>query len=353
MTDREDELGRILSTLLREETEAMQVDTNGAVERLERELSQPNQRRRFTVAAGVVAAAMVAGLVLWNQPDDRPAPAPSDRGNPTNGSSAPYFLDLSSGEKTPLPEALLPDPASERDPIYSPDATLMALHCPDGVCTDGEGLEIAHADGTTTVVPIRSGFTATTLAWSRDGTQLVYRLHLGGLLGDLYVYDLSQGRSTKVTDFEFGNAHWVDLRADFSPDGETVVFHRPRDASPTSKLDVWTVPATGGQPTLVRRNAAQPKYLTDGRIAFVQPGSNSLLGRVIAIATTTGPPQTLVELPQEVVDWQPSPNGTRALLSLDDHRGLVEIATGEMSDLGDVNGQWAGNDTLLVDPPTS
>lgn len=363
MTDRQDELGRILSTLLKEETEAMQVDINSGAERLEREITQSDRRRRSTVAAaGIAAAAVVIGLVLWRQSDNPPDPVPSDGGSDSDAAGAPYFLDLSTGETTPLPEALLPDGtpglyASD----YAPDGTQVALKCVPGATCEGHGrLEVGRADGTVIGVPIPDEHQATILSWSGDGTKLLYRLYRGeigeiGGIGDLHVYDLAQGTGGKVAELGPDDAYWVDVRADFSPDGETVVFHRPRDASSASKLDLWTVPATGGEPTLVRRHAAQPRYLGDGRIAFVQPGSNSLVGRVIAAADAGDPqnsaPRTLVELPENVVDWYPSPDSTRALVSLDEGLGLVEIATGRLADLADVGGSWAGNDRLIVEPP--
>lgn len=351
MTDRQDELGRILSTLLKEETEAMEVDTNRAAGRLERELTKSNRRRIFTVAAaaGAVAATVVVGLVLWNQTDSPPAPGPSDRGNDSDASEAPYFLDLSSGETTPLPEGLVPDSTLGLRHSYAPDGTQVALECPVVACSGHDRLEVVHADGTVTVVPVPDGLDATTLAWSRDGSKLVYRLHRGADLGDLYVSDLTDGDSTKVAELGLEVAYWIDLRADFSPDGETVVFHRPRTASSATKLDLWTVPASGGEPTLVQRNAAQPKYMADGQIAFVRPGSNSLVGRVIDVAIAGGSPHTLVELPEEVVDWQLSPDDKRLLTSLSDGPVLIDVATGEASDL-DFGGQWAGNDRLIVEP---
>ena len=106
---------------------------------------------------------------------------------------------------------------------------------------------------------------------------------------------------------------------------------------------------TGGEPTLVQRDAAQPKYMADGQIAFVRPGSNSLVGRVIDVAIAGGSPHTLVELPEEVVDWQLSPDDKRVLTSLADGPVLIDVATGEASDL-DFGGQWAGNDRLIVEP---
>jgi hypothetical protein len=104
----------------------------------------------------------------------------------------------------------------------------------------------------------------------------------------------------------------------------------------------------------VIRHAAQPEFLPDGRrIAFVQPGNSALTGRVVAVAVPGEPPEPLFEMPGELIDYQLSPDGTHALTSGDDGVQLVDVGTGEASDLdapADSSAQWAGNDNLLVTP---
>lgn len=353
MTDPDDELGRRLSTLLRMETDAMQIDTPAASARLERELTRSRRRRGTAVAvASGAAAAAVLGVVLWNQTNGPTATGPADQPSVTEATATatPYFLDLSTDARTPLSEELVPPATPGLGGTYSHDGTAVALECAPGICAGRNQLDLVSADGSVTEVPVPSDSSASVLAWSRDGTKLVYRQSASSRdLGDLFVYDLDEAVSTQVTDLGLGDVYWVDMRADFSPDGDTVIFHRPRTAEQGTRLDVWTVPVTGGEPTLVIRDAAQPEFLSDGRrIAFVQPGSTPLTGSVVAVLATGGKPQPLFEMPDEVIDFQLSPDGTRALTSGDGAK-MVDLGTGEMSDL-DANAQWAGNDRILVVP---
>lgn len=358
MTDPDDELGRRLSTLLRMETDAMQIDTPVASARLERELTRSRRRRGTAVAvASGAAAAAALGIVLWNQSNDPTATGPADQPSVTEATttSTPYFLDLSTDAQTPLPDELVPPATPGLRSTYSHDGTAVALEsvaleCGTGPCAVRNQLDLVSADGSVTEVPVPSKSSASVLAWSRDGTKLVYRQSASSRdLGDLFVYDLDEAVSTQVTDLGLGEVYWVDMRADFSPDGDTVIFHRPRTAVQGTRLDVWTVPVTGGEPTLVIRDAAQPEYLPDGRrIAFVQPESTPLTGPVVAVLATGDKPQPLFESSEEIVDFQLSPDGTRALTSGDEMR-MVDIGTGEVSDLG-LNAQWAGNDRLLMVP---
>ena len=78
MTDRNDELGRRLSTLLKMETDAMQIDTPGASLRLERALTRSRGRRRTAVTIAGAAAAAALGVVLWNQASGPTATVPAD-----------------------------------------------------------------------------------------------------------------------------------------------------------------------------------------------------------------------------------------------------------------------------------
>ena len=357
MNGREDELGRRLGIVLREETQAMRIDTATASRRLDGELRHASRRRRVGVAAGIASAAAL-GILVWNfQTDGRQVPSPAEPPNNTGTPQAPYLFDLATREQTPLPDTLLVEP--ELDATYSRDATMVAINCPAMSCPGHGKLEIADADGgTVTDIPVPEESRAITHAWSLDGTMLLYSLVEGDRdLGDLFVYDLDRGVSTQLTDLGLESVYWVDLRADFTADGESVLFHRPRDATQDTRLDVWTVPVTGGEPQRVLRDAAQPEALNPpGRIAFVQPEEGSpLTGQLVAWAQSGGPPpQTLFEVPFKVLDFQLSPDGTRALVTDGDSRIMVEVTTGDVIPVpapGFADGaQWVGNDSLLVTP---
>ena len=89
MTDRHDELGRILGTLLKQETDAMQIDTPAASQRLERELTRSRGRRRIAVAAAAgVAAGVFLGFVLGHLTGSPTSAGPADQPRSTKTSVA-------------------------------------------------------------------------------------------------------------------------------------------------------------------------------------------------------------------------------------------------------------------------
>jgi Tol biopolymer transport system component len=112
---------------------------------------------------------------------------------------------------------------------------------------------------------------------------------LTGDVGNLFVHDLSSGRRTQLTDLEISRAYRWYLSPSFSPDGRNLTFHLPRSRSETTKWDAWSVPATGGEPTLVMRNAAFPMYIADGKwIAFVVPAASDFAGHTVRVARADG-----------------------------------------------------------------
>jgi Tol biopolymer transport system component len=143
-------------------------------------------------------------------------------------------------------------------------------------------------------------------------------------------------------------ASWWFLSARFTPDGTSVVFHQPR--VPQSTWDMWSVPVTGGEPTLVLRDAAFGQYFPDARtIAFVDsPGGNS-----IQIADPDGSRRTLVHANTADGIWWPeiSPDGHRIAYQDGGSIYVVRVSTGESSRVaaGD-NATWLDDDTLIVSP---
>jgi Tol biopolymer transport system component len=101
--------------------------------------------------------------------------------------------------------------------------------------------------------------------------------------------------------------HLGELR----PASRNVIFHMPRSSTHTTKWDVWSVPVTGGKPTLLLlRNAAFPITFPEGdEIAFVSPTVSSVSGPRISIADAHGSRRTLVEAN---AIWYPtiSPDGS-------------------------------------------
>jgi TolB protein len=93
-------------------------------------------------------------------------------------------------------------------------------------------------------------------AWAPDGSRIVFTR-----AASLYVVDESGANVRRLTRGPFdGSPTW-------SPDGRVVAFARKVRSAPA---DVWTVPAEGGEPSLLIKHAAEPAWSLDGRrLAFV------------------------------------------------------------------------------------
>jgi hypothetical protein len=328
----------------------------------------PTNRKR---GIGVFAVAVVIGLVAvactpgGGEGLDAATPADESPAVAPETISGPFLLDLQTGEKTPLPENL----AGGYNYVASPDGTQLVY----GTCCSGaDVLTVANIDGTDahTLDP-PEGLNYYGARWSPDGTKLVYQERDGGAddamtgdVGNLFVHDLSTGRRTQITDLELSRAWWYFLGPSFTPDGRNVIFHLPRDRSATTKFDVWSVPVTGGEPTLLLRNASFPMPGADlpneVRIAFVSPYPDDLAGDGIVAARLLSPPhsdlhQTLVEANESI--WWPtlSPDGDR--IAYQDGRSIYVVFFGEaglapesakVTD-GEI-AEWLDNDTLIVVP---
>jgi hypothetical protein len=289
-----------------------------------------------------------------------PAPAPDEPPVVTSETPwSPFLLDLETGDKTPLPDGLSPGAAAAYAYIPSPDGTRLAFGQCQGanpLCSGADVATVGNVDGTgaRTLEPAE-GLNIYPSRWSPDGTTLLYQERVGGTrdLGNLFIEDVSSGRRTQVTDLELQAAEWHFLWAGFSPDGRNVIFHLPRHAFwENPKWDVWSVPVTGGEPTLVLRNAAFPLYLPDGeQIAFVVATSSTFNGRSIGIASADGSRPTLVEA--NVAIWWPamSPDGSRIAYNDGGSIYVVDVSTGESTKVvGGSAAEWLDDDTLIVTP---
>jgi Tol biopolymer transport system component len=331
----------------------------------EQEKRQRNANRNKKVGAFALAAAIVVVAVVWivgiRGGEDTTTPADEPGTVAPGRVSGPFFLDLRTGERTPLPEAIVPEGVGHGvEVLYqvSPDGTRIAYNtCHTGGCSTADEMAVADIDGSDArSVRMPEGLNGYAPHWSPDGTKIVYQLRNGasdGLdLGNLFVQDLSSGQTTQLTDLERSRAGWWFMSPRFSPDGRNVIFHLARDSSDTTKFDVWSVPVTGGEPTLVLRNALFPMLLPDrDEIAFVTSGYG-LTGDRIAIADAEGSRRTLVEANVAIDFPTMSPDGSRVAYSDGGSIYVVDVSTGETSKVADGNylTTWLDNDTLIVAP---
>jgi Tol biopolymer transport system component len=333
----------------------------GALERQQKRQVRAARNKRigaFAVAAAIAVAAVV--LILETRGGHRtgtPAHQPSTVA--PAAISGPFFLDLGTGEKTPLAESL----AGGYSYVASPDGTRLAFSSSDGGgCVGTDGITVANIDGTDPrTFKSPEGLAYCAARWSPDGTKLVYQERNGAegdSVGNLFVLDVSSGRRTQLTHLELTHAWWWFMFPSFGRDGQDVVFHLPRSSSEATKWDAWSVPVTGGEPTLVLRNASFPMQNPDPpgsdvfAMQFLLPHDSDLGGQSIM----TGHPElatreTLVEARSSI--WWPtiSPDGTRIAYQDGGSIYVVDVLTGESSKVAGGNtAEWLDTHTLIVAP---
>lgn len=329
----------------------------------EQEKRQRIANRNKKISAFALAAAIVLVAVVWivGIRGEEDTTIPADESGTVASISGPFSLDLRTGEKTPLPEAIVPEGVGNGVTVYyqaSPDGTRIAYNtCQVGGCSKADEMAVADIDGgDARSVRLPEGLNGYAPHWSPDGTKIVYQLRNGdGMdLGNLFVQDLSSGQTTQLTDLELSTAGWWFMSPRFSPDGRSVIFHLARDSSSTTKFDIWSVPVTGGEPTLMLRNAFFAMVLPDGeRIAFVKPSGFDLSGDRISIADAEGSRRTLVEANVAIAFPTISPDGSGIAYQDGGSIYVVDVSTGESSKVADGNydnAAWLDNDTLIVAP---
>jgi Tol biopolymer transport system component len=309
------------------------------------------RNRRVGAFALVAAMGIVAAVIAVNAmgADEERTGAPTE---PIPSNATHVLFDLESGRMTALPASL----AGGYSYVVSPDGTRLAYApWPDPI-GDDERLHIyvADLDGTGVRRATSDFLDEINPRWSPTGQLLYQRRNADSEeLGNLYLLDPATGSTTKLTELGvFSSHHWF-LSASFHPDGRSVLFNLPRGPIEDQVWDLMSIPATGGEPTLLRRNAAHGSYSPDGTtIAYLN--SPGLIGvdfgaRSIWLADADGgDPRRLVRGTN--IAWPRwSPDGTRIAFEDDGAAYVVEVATGEVSRITDGGApEWLDEDTLIV-----
>jgi Tol biopolymer transport system component len=311
--------------------------------------------RAFAVAAaiGLVAVACTPGTR-----DGQRATAPAEKPPAAELATRPHFLDLETGEATLLPANLAGGDAY----VPSPDGTRVAFV---GSGTGGV-IKIANIDGTgvRTLPSAPEGYVDLTPRWSSDGSRIVFqeRFDDDDHVGNLFVYDLSTGEKTQITDLKLKRSWHYDLWPSFSdtvpPDApDEVIFHMARTSGETGTADVWWVPATGGEPRLLLENAwylsGNPSASSDMEVYIFLLPSPDLASRSIVTGHPCCPNmrQTLLEA-NESIRWPTTfPGGNSIAYQDGESIYVLDIPTREVSEVAaGSTAEWLDNDTLIVAP---
>lgn len=353
---------------------------------------RPRRGWRIVVGAGVAAMAVVAAVFVLNAQDEdwaEPAAPPTTVApvvpttiapvvTPPVGSS-PLGLELvgldGSTSNLGLPtDAWMADLSADGSSIVFITASTEIGDC--GSCTRRARLavvEVSSGDGRIGHVASNYYFDIRQPTWSPDGTKLAFQGdHRGSL--DIYVADLTvwsdpasesyfgyQGFGTFVVPAEavvrLTTDPGVDQFPAWSLDGTVIYYDNLGTGTESSGMadtgEIWSVPASGGEPTRLTHNDwpdMQPDVGPDGRVAYWSGGE------IWTMAPDGSAQQHLSTVPWDL-GWNPrwSPDGTKLALLRYEPRSpravfesnpihetalpsmdvvVVDVATGEVTDLG-------------------
>ena len=330
--------------------------TPGNVERFDRFRARKSRNRRIVAAVVGLGTALtvVGGAVLLSSDRAEVAePVTPTPNPPLSGRAA--FVDLRTGEITPLPESLASDYPYLPIPVYrvSPDGTKLAF---GPCCSSPSPTFVANVDGTGVRRISPGGMETAGASWSPDSSMLVFQGRDGSNTGNLFVVDVTTEEVRQITDLEPDSTPWWFMWPSFTPDGRTILFHLPLRHVGTNELvwDLWSVPVSGGEPVRVRRNAGFGTYSPDGQtIAYLSPlsSANATGAGLWLMDAAGGKPRVLVE---GKGIWWPSwsPDGSRIAYAVGtDDIYVVEVATGESTRVAEgATAEWFDDHTLIVAP---
>jgi serine/threonine protein kinase len=262
------------------------------------------RRTAAAVAAVAVIAAVVGGTLMWRQ---RPIAGPraltfstvtSMPGREWFPSLSPdgkwlvygaevegnfdVFLQSTSGSN---PVNLTKDSTADDDmPAFSPDGERIAFRS----SREGGGIFVMGRTGEAVKRVTKTGFNP---AWSPDGTALAYSSIPMDInpqnsegVGSVWTVAASGGEPRQI--YGAGDA----VQPSWSPHGKRIAF--ARRGGPSRFTDIWTVPANGGEATVVLNDRPldwNPVWSPDGsRLYFVSDRSGTMNLWQIAIDEDTG-----------------------------------------------------------------
>ena len=306
-----------------------------------------DRRRKFGALAVAAMVAVVAGVgIVWSLDGDDAGEAttPATVGTDTTDlGSGSYQVDLPSG-----PVTVIQAPYATGVGDVSPDGTSIANAGNKVIVTDLDGTIVREFDSTRGLPgcgcsPLVTRWADDRLPGRRPKREDRQPLRPRRGLGEGDAADRSR------TDQLGPLVHGAELQPRRSIDP----VHEP----PTGKDDrqvwhLWSIPSSGGEPTIVLRDAAFGEYSPDGSTIAYTRVTEGGGGGGLWIANADGSDRRQL-VAGEIVFPRWSPDGTRIAYGHDgESRTYVfDVATGETTSIAGVSTwpEWVDDDTLLVD----
>lgn len=323
----------------------------------ERRIRQSQRKRKYGALALVAALAVMMAIVVASNlgADDQGVGPASGGPSIVPAGSELALLDISTGATTGT--GVVPG-ASEID--VSPDGTKMTYVDLTGA------VAVANIDGSDQqpFVHTISAHDPTAPRWSPDGTKIVFqRGAAGGVIGDLYVLHVASGRVEQITHLPSVQADLYYMAPAFSADGRSVLFTMPTEVAvgPNGRhleWDLWTVPATGGDATLLLKNAGfadtQPNGKSITYVALRSDGKGDpTFGDVYVASSDGSQARKLADGETFLPRWSPDGSEVAFADSMPGMSGIyvVDVATNAIGRVYPVDEwpEWANDQTLIID----
>ena len=191
------------------------------------------------------------------------------------GNSDLWMSDVASGNATPFTF----DPASDQNPIWSPDGSRIAW------CSNREGLYHLYekaASGSGQDAPLlKSEYFKFPTDWSRDGRYIIYRQIDPKTKNDLWVLPVGPGNGDQKP-FPFLQTDANESAAVLSPDGRWMAY--TADESGRYEVYIQSFPKGGSKRQISTGGGIGPHWRGDGKELFYHASD----GKLMAVAVNAG-----------------------------------------------------------------